>query len=112
MSSNLLQNPKTAGPLVTEISIDEVRECLSRAGLMEQTAFRGVCESIHDQERDLTPAAVLEWLTGEGRLTAYQAAEISQGRGLQLLMGNYLILDRIAEGGMGTVFKAMHRRMQ
>ena len=95
-----------------EISIEEVRECLSRTGLMERTSFLEVCQSVKAEQQALSPAAVLDRLIGDGRLTAYQASEIRQGRGLQLLMGNYLILNRIAEGGMGTVFKALHRRMQ
>ncbi len=48
----------------------------------------------------------------EKKLTAYQAREIDAGRGKQLVLGNYVILDRIGQGGMAVVFKAKHRQME
>ncbi len=47
-----------------------------------------------------------------GGLTAYQAREIVAGRGRRLVLGNYLILDRIGHGGMAVVFRAKHRQME
>jgi serine/threonine protein kinase len=46
------------------------------------------------------------------RLTAYQALEIYRGQSQSLVLGNYVVLDKIGEGGMGVVLKAEHRRMK
>src|SRR5262249_40380195 len=50
-------------------------------------------------------------LVKAGRLTPYQAAAVYQKKSRGLLIGNYLILDKLGQGGMGMVFKARHRKL-
>src|SRR5690349_7281538 len=45
-------------------------------------------------------------------LTPYQVNQILQGRLSDLLVGPYLVVERLDEGGQGQVFKARHRHMQ
>lgn len=45
-------------------------------------------------------------------MTTYQAQHICEGNTKGLVLGNYVILDTIGEGGMGQVFKARHKRMK
>jgi len=51
-------------------------------------------------------------LTAKGLLTEFQIEALLEGRGDSLRLGNYDILSRLGAGGMGTVFKARHRRMK
>ena len=44
-------------------------------------------------------------------LTPYQAAAVYQKKSRGLLVGNYVILDKVGQGGMGKVFKARHRKL-
>jgi serine/threonine protein kinase/WD40 repeat protein/tetratricopeptide (TPR) repeat protein len=50
-------------------------------------------------------------LVEAGKLTPYQAAAVYQKKTRGLLVGNYIILDKIGQGGMGMVFKCRHRRL-
>lgn len=45
------------------------------------------------------------------KLTKFQAEEISRGKAKSLVLGNYVLMEKIGAGGMGQVFKAEHRRM-
>jgi serine/threonine protein kinase len=50
-------------------------------------------------------------LVKAGKLTTYQAAAVYQKKSRGLLIGNYVILDKVGQGGMGLVFKARHRKL-
>lgn len=47
-----------------------------------------------------------------GRLTSFQANALLGGGDVPLTLGEYIIYDCVGRGGMGTVYRAMHRRMK
>ncbi len=50
-------------------------------------------------------------LVRRGWLTPYQVNQLFQGRGQQLVLGSFILLERLGEGGMGQVFKGRHRKL-
>ena len=50
-------------------------------------------------------------LVQSNKLTRFQASLLLKGQGKSLMLGDYVVLDRIGAGGMGQVFRARHRRM-
>src|SRR5262249_6661454 len=57
------------------------------------------------------PTHLAKQLIQRGWLTAYQAKHLLAGRGEELVVGAYMVLDRLGEGGNGQVFKARHQTM-
>src|SRR5262249_44867262 len=51
-------------------------------------------------------------LISRGWLTRYQADQVAKGVGQDLVLGQYILLDLLGEGGMGQVFKAQQRRLK
>ncbi|MBX9579476.1 MAG: protein kinase, partial [Gemmataceae bacterium] len=58
-----------------------------------------------------SPEVVARGLVRAGILTPFQARRLLAGRGDELRLGTYLLLDRLDAGGMGEVFKARHTVM-
>src|SRR6476646_12000018 len=89
---------------------------VSRAEFLESLAESGLVDPA-----DALPATVpltangaeIAWvLVASGKLSQYQADAVLARRFGDLRVGNYDVLDRLGAGGMGTVFKARHRRMK
>src|SRR6187431_2721181 len=98
MDSNTLQAPP---------SFDTLAASIASSGLVpEDELSAGVAGANGDGQ------VLLKQLVAKGLLTPFQSSVLGEGRGATLRVGNYDILDRLGAGGMGTVFKARHRRMK
>jgi serine/threonine protein kinase len=57
------------------------------------------------------PKSLARELIRRDWLTPFQANQLLQDRGAELVLGSYVLLERIGEGGMGQVFKARNWKL-
>ena len=57
------------------------------------------------------PRELLQELVRRGWLTFYQGNQLLQGKGQDLVLSQYVLLEKIGEGGMGQVYRAKQRNL-
>ena len=89
-----------------------VRRAADQSGLMSAAEVSTFQDSLPPDKRPKDVATARPRAgPAPGKLTKYQAQAVYQGKTKGLVFGEYVVLDKLGEGGMGVVLKAQHRRM-
>ena len=83
-------------------------DVLASAELLSAAELTSIEQSWRPRANDDSQLLAKE-LVQQSKLTRYQAAAIYQGKTKGLVLGDYVVLDKLGAGGMGTVYKATQR---
>lgn len=111
--------PKPANRTPTPMGLPVATPLLPLGELVKQLRALSLIESAELEsllkqpvEGGLDAHTLARALIARGSLTPYQVNLLLRGRGQELIVGQYVLLDRLGQGGMGKVFKAIHRGMR
>ena len=93
------------------LTVEQFTQRLTAAGVMSEESLLEALSPLTGQECSDGEKLARE-LVKRKLLTKFQAEQIYAGKEKSLTLGNYVLLDKLGQGGMGMVLKAQHKRMK
>lgn len=94
------------------LTVEQFTQRLLSSGMISEAELREWTATLPNESRPADGETLARELVHQKKLTRYQAEQISAGHEKSLVLGNYIILDKLGQGGMGMVLKAQHKRMK
>ena len=85
------------------LTLDQFRDRLIHSGIVTLEEVSELEDYTEVPESEDTVQVLARRLVNSGKITKYQAGRVYSGRGAGLILGNYVILDKIGQGGMGCL---------
>jgi eukaryotic-like serine/threonine-protein kinase len=84
---------------------------IRRAGVLRERQLEEVCAKVQAGAYPTDPTELARRLVQDKVLTEYQARRFLSNKAHGLIVGKYIILDKLGSGAMGRVYKAHHQMM-
>ncbi len=93
-------------------SLADFTEHLTASGVLDAGAVAELLAAMSPDKQPSDGEQLARELVKQKKLTKFQAEQLYAGKGKSLVLGNYVILDKLGQGGMGVVLKAEHKRLK
>lgn len=91
----------------------EFLELVRKSGVVDEKRLDGYVQKFHSpQALPTEPKTLAGMMVRDGIITHFQAEQFLLGRWRRFTLGKYKVLERIGQGGMGTVFLCEHKVMR
>ena len=94
------------------VVLEQFVRSLEESGLMSGEEIQAFLDELPPKEKPQSGGDFAKLLYRSHRLTKFQAEAVYRGKHKGLILGDYVVLDRIGAGGMGEVYRARHERMK
>ena len=93
------------------ISLEQFQSQIAASELLKQEEVSAFISAFPEDKRPKSAEELARELVRQKRLTKYQAEQIYAGKGKMLVLGNYVVLDKLGQGGMlAVIFIALGYR--
>ncbi len=94
------------------LTVDQFTQRLTSSEVMSADDLRDWIAAVPTDARPVDGEQLAMALVNDKKLTEFQAEQLCAGQGKSLSLGNYLVLDKLGQGGMGVVLKAEHKKLK
>jgi serine/threonine-protein kinase len=94
------------------VSLEQLVQHLTQSGLLTAAEITSFQDSFPPEAKPKDGETLARALVRANKITKYQAQVVYQGKVKGLVFGEYVVIDKLGQGGMGIVLKAEHRRMK
>ncbi len=98
--------------MTIQVSSSSFLQLLAQSGLLDAEQTKEVAKKFASAGSGSDGAStqdILIWLLKKKLITTWHAEKLVQGRFRGFFLGDYKLLNRVARGGMSTIYAAMHK---
>jgi serine/threonine protein kinase len=95
------------------VTVDQFWSLLTESHLLDEASVREVAQrfqSVPGASTQGNATTLAEWLIAEGHITRYHGTVLLSGLSGPFFYGEYKIVDRLSEGTLAGLFRAVHQR--